>query len=86
MTESLAPAPLDASAKAALETAILDAHGRHDGAALAELYGEAASRHEALGNTDAACFFYTQAFVFALEAGSPSAEDHAAILRRHRRL
>jgi hypothetical protein len=54
---------------AALHAAILSAHAQHDLEQLVELYAIAADGEEAQGDVDAACFFLTQAFVFALEAG-----------------
>ncbi len=54
----------------ALSKALLDEHaGDGDPARLAALYGEAADLREAAGDVEAACFFFTHAFVFALEAG-----------------
>ena len=44
-----------------------------DGATLGRLYRDAADRHEALGETDAACFYLTQAYIWSLEAGLPDA-------------
>ena len=52
----------------------MEAHGRRDHLALVQLYTEAADRNEALGDVDAACFFLTHAFVFALEQGAPEAK------------
>ncbi|GAB5433075.1 hypothetical protein [Tritonibacter mobilis] len=60
---------------AALHHAILAAHAQHDLAQLVELYAIAADGKEAEGDTDAACFFLTQAFVFALEAGVARAQE-----------
>lgn len=57
-----------------LNEELLAAHARQDGAALARLYTQAADRHESAGEIDAACFFLTHAFVFALEAGAPEAK------------
>ena len=54
---------------AALEAALLAAHARGDCDALVTLYAAAADRMERRGEIDATCFFLTQAFVFALEAG-----------------
>ena len=54
---------------AQIERAIIDAHARHDGLQLARLYGDAADCYEKLGDADAACFFLTQAMVFALQEG-----------------
>ena len=53
---------------------------------LAGLYGEAADRFAEDGDIASACFFYTQAYIFALEQGAPEAERYAAVLRRHGRL
>ncbi|HLS18600.1 MAG TPA: hypothetical protein VK090_02235 [Paracoccaceae bacterium] len=57
-----------------LNDELLAAHARKDGEALARLYTQAANRHESAGEIDAACFFLTHAFVFALEAGAPEAQ------------
>lgn len=56
---------------AALDEAILRAHAKDDHAALVQLYTQAADKHESAGDIDTACFFLTQAFVFALEQGAP---------------
>lgn len=56
-----------------LDQALLDAHDQNDGAALANIYTQAADRSEAAGNENETCFFLTQAYVFALEAGLPEA-------------
>ena len=55
-----------------LEQDVLAAHARGDGAALASLYSQAADAAETV---DAAAFFLTHAFVYALEFGLPSAAD-----------
>ncbi len=68
------------AAEAALDARLLAAHAAGDAAALAALYAEAGDRAEARGAVDAACFFLTQAYVFALEAG------HAAAATLHARL
>lgn len=57
----------------ALDRQLLEAHANRDGHALARLYTQAAELCEAEGDVDAACFFLTHAFVFALEAGAPEA-------------
>jgi hypothetical protein len=57
----------------ALDRQLLEAHAKKDGQSLVHLYTQAADQHEAEGDVDAACFFLTQAFVFALEAGTPEA-------------
>lgn len=57
-----------------LEQALLAAHDRHDGPALVRLYTIAGDQAEAHQDIDAACFYLTHAFVFALEAGAPEAQ------------
>ena len=52
-----------------LDAALLQAHAASDTPLLSRLYTEAADRAEAEGKTDAACFYLTHAYVFALEAG-----------------
>ncbi|WP_057466150.1 hypothetical protein [Pseudovibrio sp. POLY-S9] len=56
-----------------LDRELLDAHAKEDRDALIRLYTEAGNQSETAGNTDAAWFYLTHAFVFALEAGSPDA-------------
>jgi hypothetical protein len=53
----------------ALNQALLQAHEKGDGAALVSIYTTAADQSEALGDVAEACFFMTQAYVFALENG-----------------
>ena len=57
----------------ALETALLEAHERKDLAALVTLYTAAGDEAEARSDIDAACFYLTHAFVFALEIGAAEA-------------
>lgn len=59
----------------ALDAALLAAHDQQDAATLAVLYAQAADRLEGAE----AAFFLTQAYVWALEAGTP---DAAALNRR----
>ena len=70
---------------AALETALLEAHGRGDHDALVTLYQRAGELKEAVGDIDAACFYYTHAFVFALETGNSAAVSLRAMLAAHGR-
>ncbi len=58
-----------------LNAAILEAHddGRLD--RLAASYAEGGALYERQGETDAACFFWTQAYVFALDAGAAPLAD-----------
>ena len=72
---------MTAAALAPLDAALLVAHAAGDGRRLAVLYGEAADTLAADGELEAACFYWTQALVFALEAGMQDAERHAATLR-----
>lgn len=53
-----------------LDAAILRAHAADDRRALARLYARAA---DGIDDLDAACFFLTHAYVFALETGAPEA-------------
>lgn len=71
--------------RAALDTALIAAHEAGDQPRLVALYREAADRAEAVGEVDAACFYLTQAYVFALAAGAPEAGAlHARLLARGR--
>ncbi|WP_342071255.1 hypothetical protein [Yoonia algicola] len=54
-----------------LHDRLLDAHARDDRTALIGLYTEAA---EATPDLDAACFYLTHAYIFALEKGDPVSE------------
>lgn len=58
-----------------LDGLILDAHARDQRDRLAALYEEAGERTVAAGRTDAACFFWTQAWIFALDAGDGAVAD-----------
>lgn len=57
-----------------LDRLLLEAHDRNDHAALIRYYTNAADACEASQDIDAACFYLTHAFVFALEAGAPEAD------------
>lgn len=64
----------------ALETALLAAHARDDGGALARLYAQAADLAAATGDLEGEAFYLTHAYVFALEAGAGDAETlHARL-------
>lgn len=54
-----------------LQDRLLDAHARDDRAALVALYTEAA---DGAGDLDAACFFLTHAYIFALEVDDPTTD------------
>ena len=52
-----------------LDAQLLQAHENQDHDQLVVLYTQAADEKEALGDVEAACFYLTHAFVFALETG-----------------
>lgn len=58
-----------------LNRRLLKAHADGDAVALVSLYTLAGDVREAEGDIDAACFYLTQAFVFALERDLPEAAD-----------
>jgi hypothetical protein len=69
-----------------LDRRILAGHAAGDAAALAGLYNEAAVNAETGGHVDRACFFYTQAYTYALDAGDqPAVNRLRAILVVHGR-
>lgn len=72
--------------RATLDRALVAAHDDGDPARTSSLYQRAAGALMREGDIDAACFFLTQAYVFALEAGMPEAEDLRRLLKAHGRL
>ena len=62
----------------ALDAMLLQAHDADDRPALVGLYARAA---ESVNDLDAACFYLTHAYVFALELGDARAADLHARLR-----
>ena len=68
-----------------LDRLLLKAHDRNDHAALIRYYTMAANEREAAQDIDAACFYLTHAFVFALESGAPEADALNARLASHGR-
>ncbi|MEJ8560846.1 hypothetical protein QTO30_06145 [Yoonia sp. GPGPB17] len=54
-----------------LQDRLLDAHARDDRHGLVALYTEAADWTD---DVDAACFYLTHAYIFALEVGDPASE------------
>ncbi|MEM6678400.1 MAG: hypothetical protein AAF675_11075 [Pseudomonadota bacterium] len=63
-----------------LDAQLLAAHAAGDAAALVALYGAAAAEAEAHGDAEAAAFYRTHAYVFALESGDPAADAlHGAL-------
>lgn len=63
------------SAGAAAGRRLAAAFEADDNGRIAGLYAEAAGAHEAEGDIDAACFFWTQALVHALAAGDRPLEQ-----------
>lgn len=59
---------------AALDQELLKAHAEGDKPALVRLYSLAGEECETAGDIDAACFYLTHAFVFALETGAQEAD------------
>ena len=72
--------------RATLDTALRDAHHTGDAVRISALYGRAGDLFDAAGDIDAACFFYTQAYVFALEAGLRDAQIFNARLKARNRI
>ncbi|MBX2879296.1 MAG: hypothetical protein KTR32_05150 [Granulosicoccus sp.] len=71
---------------ARLDARLLDAHRDGEPGRLSALYTEAAELMQSVGDTDAECFYLTQAMVFALDAGLPSSEQLQARLAARGRL
>lgn len=69
-----------------LQHEMLQAHEHEDLNALPGLYLQAAQLRESQNDIDAACFFYTHAYVYALDCGDgPSAEKARDRLRSYGR-
>lgn len=69
------------SAAQELDARLLAAHATGHAPVLAALYSEAADAAAARGDGDAAGFFLTHAFVYALEAGVSEAQGLHARLK-----
>ena len=67
----------------ALDDKLLAAHARGDKPALVTLYGEAA---DGADDIDAACFYLTHAYIFALELGHADVPELHARLSEHGRV
>lgn len=74
------PSAATADPRAALDAALLAAHAANDRKALIRLYAAAADLSQAAGRGDAAGFYLTHAYIFALEAGDPAAAGYRARL------
>ncbi len=68
-----------------LDSRLLEAHAVGDLTALVALYTEAADLRETEGDIDAACFYLTHAYVFALQTGATEADQLRQRLWRHGR-
>ena len=62
-----------------LHQLMLQAHRNEDLAALPGLYLQAARLRESEGDIDAACFFFTQAYVYALDCGDTDSASAARL-------
>lgn len=71
--------------KGLLDAALLAAHAVNDLPDLVRLYTQAANASEAARDVDAACFYLTHAYVFALESGAPETDALNHRLWRHGR-
>ena len=65
-----------------LDRLLLEAHDANDAAALVSLYMQAADQTD---DIDAACFYLTHAYVFALERGDKAADALRERLAAHGR-
>ena len=75
------PASGRGDARATLDALLLAAHAAGDVPALAGLYEEAADLARDEGLADAAAFYLTHAYVYALDVGDPRAEEFRARLK-----
>ncbi len=66
-----------------LDDAMLEAHANADGRRLVALYTQAADQARDL---DAACFYLTHAYIFALELGAPQVAALHGRLTAHGRV
>lgn len=66
---------------ATLDQALLAAHAAGAAELLPGLYARAAGMKADTGDIDAAAFYLTQAYVYALEAGDDAATNHHERLR-----
>lgn len=75
-----------AAERQALDADLIAAHGAGDPVRLARLYRKAADALDRHGEDEAACFFFTHAYVFALEAGLDDADRLRTILQARGRI
>jgi len=69
-----------------LDARLLEAHADRDLAKIADQYALAADQAEKKEKTDQACFFLTHAWIFALEAGDPLADEYRSRLAAYGRV
>ena len=69
-----------------LDARLLEAHSSGNLKAIALHYALAADQAEKDEEIDRACFFLTHAWIFALEAGDPIAEEHRSRLAAYGRV
>ena len=67
------------------DATLIAAHKARDVETLVRIYRAEADRLGDRGEVDAECFFLTQAYVWALEAGHPDTADLHARLKAHGR-
>ena len=65
-----------------LDRALLEAYRLGDKTEISRLYGCAG---DAASDVDEACFFWTHAYVFALDAGTKDAQDYREKLKAYGR-
>ena len=72
----------ESTSLAQLQRDLLAAHAARDSVRLPGLYNEAGGLREAAGDIDAACFFFTLAYVYGLDAGDDetAAAAHARLV------
>ena len=58
-----------------LNAALMKAHENLDHAKLIDLYVQIGEEKLSINDIDAACFYFTHAYVFALESGSSKARE-----------
>jgi hypothetical protein len=69
-----------------IDARLLDAHAGGNLVDIAFQYASAAQQAEEKGDVDKACFFLTHAWIFALEAGDPIADEHRSRLAGYGRV
>ncbi len=69
-----------------IDARLLEAHAGGSLVDIAFHYARAADQSEEQGDIDRACFFLTHAWIFALEAGDPIADDHRSRLAAYGRV